>query len=107
MDKIAIITLNGYHNYGNRLQNYAMQETLKSLGFQVETILVNVNINRDKSLFGKIREIGVNKLYKKIVAKINYYVNRRIINERKNKFIQFSNEYINETDFIISDRNIY
>ena len=39
MKKIAIVTLNGYHNYGNRLQNYAAQEVLKSLGFHVETII--------------------------------------------------------------------
>lgn len=36
--KVAIITLFGYFNYGNRLQNLAMQEILKSLGCEVETL---------------------------------------------------------------------
>ena len=31
MKKIGIITINDYNNYGNRLQNYAVQEVLKSL----------------------------------------------------------------------------
>lgn len=37
MKKIAILTIQG-ENYGNRLQNYALQEYLTSLGFFVETI---------------------------------------------------------------------
>lgn len=36
--KIAIITMSYGINYGNRLQNYALQELIKSLGFDVETI---------------------------------------------------------------------
>lgn len=38
MKKIEIITLSGNYNYGNRLQNYAMQEVYKKLGFEAETI---------------------------------------------------------------------
>lgn len=38
MKKIAIITLNGYFNYGNRLQNYALTKILESLDFDVSTI---------------------------------------------------------------------
>ena len=30
--KVGIITLHGYHNYGNKLQNYALQESIK-IGF--------------------------------------------------------------------------
>lgn len=43
MKKIAIITIYDMNNYGNRLQNYAVQEILKSKGFEVET-LENINI---------------------------------------------------------------
>lgn len=38
MSKCAIITLNGYFNYGNRLQNYALQRTLMKYFDVVETI---------------------------------------------------------------------
>lgn len=37
MQKIGIVTIIS-NNYGNRLQNYALQQVLKSLGLQVETI---------------------------------------------------------------------
>lgn len=37
--KIGIITLYGYTNYGNRLQNYAVQELLKSRNIEVETLV--------------------------------------------------------------------
>lgn len=39
MKRIAIFTLYDNTNYGNRLQNYAGQEILKSVGYQVETIV--------------------------------------------------------------------
>ncbi len=38
MKKIGIITINDINNYGNRLQNYALQEYIKKIGFEVETI---------------------------------------------------------------------
>ena len=36
--KIGILTLTGSDNYGNVLQNYALQEILKSFHAEVETI---------------------------------------------------------------------
>ncbi|MCI8396875.1 MAG: polysaccharide pyruvyl transferase family protein [Clostridia bacterium] len=38
MKKIAIVTINDTNNYGNRLQNYALQEFIKRFGFECETI---------------------------------------------------------------------
>ena len=38
--KIAIITLYGLENYGNRLQNYALGKIIEFLGYDVETIAV-------------------------------------------------------------------
>ena len=43
MKKIGIITLYGNQNYGNRLQNLAVQEILKDRGFRAESIVL---INR-------------------------------------------------------------
>ena len=36
--KVAIITITDGTNYGNRLQNYALQRTLEKMGCQVETL---------------------------------------------------------------------
>lgn len=38
MAKVGIITLNGYFNYGNRLQNYALSKSIESMGHEVVTI---------------------------------------------------------------------
>ncbi len=42
MAKIGIITIQHGYNYGNRLQNYALQEVLQSLGHDVFTMRRNV-----------------------------------------------------------------
>ena len=36
--KIDISTIVDYYNYGNRLQNYALQQVLYGMGHEVETI---------------------------------------------------------------------
>lgn len=43
-NKIGIITLFGYFNYGNRYQNYAVQEIIKNFDYDVKTIVVYGNI---------------------------------------------------------------
>lgn len=87
MKKCAIVTLNGYFNYGNRLQNYALQETLKFLNLDVETI----RLNRSKKQYR----------YKKYIRKIkNQIINYDIYSIKKQRekiFIDFSQNYINET----------
>ena len=40
MKKIGIITLYGNQNYGNRLQNLAVQEILEEQGFRAESIVL-------------------------------------------------------------------
>lgn len=43
--KIAIITCIGKNNFGNRLQNYALQKVLQDKGFYVETLNNNWRLN--------------------------------------------------------------
>ncbi len=40
MKKIAILTLYGYFNYGNKYQNYAVTQIVKKYGYTPETIVV-------------------------------------------------------------------
>lgn len=40
MRKVLIITLYGNNNFGNKLQNYALQECIKDLGFICETLRI-------------------------------------------------------------------
>ena len=38
MKKIAIITLHGLYNYGNRLQNFAVQNLIENKGFKAVSV---------------------------------------------------------------------
>lgn len=109
MKRIGIITLNGYFNYGNRLQNYALQEVLRSYGFEVETIL-NEPIKRIKekpSFFKRAKNLIEGSPIKKINKKIKVKLYKEKLDlEREAIFREFSDKYIGETDFIISDNNI-
>lgn len=114
--KIGIITLNGYYNYGNRLQNYATEQILKSLGFEVKTIINNTSTIRktkNNSLSNRLKRISrmdSKELVKKIKTRFKYYANKKKIDnykkEKRNLFKEFSEEYLNETDYKISKNNI-
>lgn len=80
--KIGLITITNGQNYGNRLQNYAAQQVLQSLGCEVETI---------KNTTGQaIKEENKYKdLAKKIVS--NIYLEMPIKNKFKmNKIARYS-----------------
>lgn len=58
MKKIGIVTLTGYFNYGNRLQNYALSHVLEKYNFEVYTIwndsfLETIKIKVKTSIFFK------------------------------------------------------
>jgi len=57
MKKIAIITLNGYFNYGNRLQNFALQKTLQKMGYEVETLRIERNAKKRNKLYFILRKL--------------------------------------------------
>ena len=104
-----------YFNYGNRLQNYAVQEILKSIGYTVETIVntqrsSNKNTSNKLKNLSKLRNKNVRSILKAIKRRLFLIINKKKISslnsEKYRKFKDFSNKYINETDFIISDNNI-
>lgn len=92
MNKIAIITMIG-NNYGNRLQNYALQEYLKKINckYDVETIY------NDKHDY-PTQKTNIIKLIKKIGRKVlNLYIKIKYFNtelKRKQCFNQFNKDFI-------------
>lgn len=114
MKKVAIITLNGYFNYGNRLQNYALQEVIKELGYDVETILHHETpkllkekkIKRNARRIYNLRTLTIPQIKKKIQ---NRFKEKNIITLRQERIVEFKNfteNYISETPFIISSHNL-
>lgn len=110
MRKIGIITLNGYYNYGNRLQNYALQEILKKLNFKVETIIkeneISVNKNQILKRISRLIEYPMPIIFNSLSNKVLEILFRNRIKKRTDIFKEFSKKYINETDFTISINSI-
>lgn len=78
MGKIGIVTINGNNNFGNRLQNYALQHYLESCGFEVGTIWFTTR----KAFFKeKVKRLAV------------YIPNLKF--KRLKKFVEFTDKYIN------------
>ena len=83
--KVGIVTIAYGENYGNRLQNYALQETLKRLGVKPKTI-------RDTSPHGwslKKRIILQWTSIKKYIMGIDRHLIKRVLHFRR-----FNNRYI-------------
>lgn len=101
-NKIGIVTLFGNYNYGNRLQNYAVQEIIKEFGFSAETIVFIIDAK--KELYRKLKRcwLGLKgapetKRYKKFskfnreMIPIRYvYAKNGIVNNRlRNQYYCF------------------
>jgi len=86
MKKASIVTLNGYFNYGNRLQNYALQETLKKYNLEVDTL--------------RITRIPKKEIIKPILRNVKNCVkspSKYMLEKKRHEiFMHFSNTYINE-----------
>ena len=117
MKRIGIITLPGYYNYGNRLQNYALQQVLKSLNCTVETIRVEDNTKITSNVNNSIRDRlkkfkgdtpfdTLKKIKQELLNKLNKYKIEKSWAQKASIFIDFSKEHIVETDFIISSNDI-
>lgn len=111
MKKVAIVTLNGYFNYGNRLQNYALQEAIKLLGFEVETILcsrksISQDNRTDVSKPNHSKEENAKDIFREIIDKTNEDEEKTRQRIRTEVFKDFTYKYIRETNYYISYNDI-
>ncbi|MCF8453574.1 MAG: polysaccharide pyruvyl transferase family protein [Pedobacter sp.] len=117
MKKIGILTIVDYVNYGNRLQNYAVQEILKSRGFEVETI-VNKPFPRpvEKGLKFTLKRItnaillSPAVLFERIRLKVrNFKYKKLYLAGQKAKelsFRKYGSKYMQESDFVVDYKHI-
>lgn len=98
MKKVGIITIYDNDNYGNKLQNYATQEIIKSYNqFDVCTIKnkdINVNIySKFKSSIKKIIKFCFKPIIKKIRPQTKFehdsYLSKMLKKQRKKSFEEF------------------
>lgn len=92
--KIGIITITNGENYGNRLQNYAVQEALKDIGAQPETIHKTTNVFNAEGwkYLLKLR-------FKKF---IHYHLTKE--EDRRLNFYRFTKKYIKRSRFVIDEK---
>jgi len=91
LKKVGIITINDNDNYGNRLQNYATQEIIRSLGFQTYNIQ-NYHFTNSRNLYYL-------RLLKNIFSKKNRMYSED--KKRRDNFIEF-NKNIKQWMFLFS-----
>lgn len=102
MKKIGIFTLNGNPNFGNKLQNYAMQKILKDFNFDSETIINTTHLPREKRTNKELFLQGnLDYKIKMIKNKFNYERYKNLNEKRKASFNQFTKKYIKEMKFSI------
>lgn len=94
--RIGILTITNGQNYGNRLQNYALQYAIKSFGHEVETIR-NVTSRRDdlayKNIVGDWLRIKLNRSNKMKAIRIK-------------KFNSFNKEFVKFSKFKVSKDSV-
>ena len=93
--KAGIITITTGENYGNRLQNYAVQEALKSVGLEPETIHKTTNVF-DAEHPKYLRKYRIKKF-------LHYHSDKK--EQRILQFHRFTKKYITRSRFVI-DKDI-
>lgn len=102
--KIGIITITEGENYGNRLQNYAVQEYLKNYK---NTTIETIHNYKNQS----IKEYKKNEIKNKIKTYIKIIIGYKRKNnynllKREKNFKKFNKQYINYSKFKISNKDI-
>lgn len=112
MEKIGIVTLHGYDNYGNKLQNFALLYILEQMGYDVSTTIIknkkNINYLNTINHYFKLgpKEI-LTRVQGKLFEKENQLTSEEInrYNNRVKKFKEFSNSYLNEFFYSLDNEN--
>ena len=101
MKKVGIITINDNNNYGNRLQNYAVQEVLKKIKVEPTTLKNEPATNtKNKYLLRKIKSFFNKGSYSNIVGRKECFEDfNRNINFSSKKITPYSK--LNEYDYFV------
>lgn len=96
--KVGIVTITELDNFGNRLQNYALQETLKSLGVEVETIPNYITYRYRRETKRILKEIYEGLRYRNRI-KLSDILKQIRFSKFDKKYFDFS-KYFSEINYI-------
>lgn len=97
--KIALITITNGANYGNRLQNYAMQSVLQRMGHSVETIPMK-NSMEIVTIRNAKRKIKIS------IKKILGMDSQKQYKKRKKRFSKFNSDFITFSSSVVKCENV-
>ena len=90
--KVSIVSLFGEINYGNRLQNYAAQEVLRSMGLQTQSIYI-------RSFKSKIKNLLKQFFFKPPLCLLFNNSNKYLRFKRQQVFKNFNSAFITLKEF--------
>src|SRR6476619_675188 len=103
--RVGLVTITGESNFGNRLQNYAMQRIISELGFSCRTILNTPRAAAEAPVRPRsLVAVLVGKLARRVFrgrAERERVAALRLCGEKDARARAFSRAHIHETDFTI------
>lgn len=92
--KIGIVTIFGNDNYGNRLQNYALETSIKKMGFEVETLVIEEPGEKIR-----IARRSIKRLFSSKSVKERFRARKLMTKKKEQLFRRFTNEYLNNVNY--------
>ena len=101
--KVGIMTItNDKPNYGNRLQNYAVQKVLESIGCEAETIN---NIN--KRVITKPYKVFIKNIISSVYYNMSSFEKNKLNTFlREKRFHDFDKKYVKKSKYSVTETNI-
>ncbi|MDP3441901.1 MAG: polysaccharide pyruvyl transferase family protein [Ignavibacteria bacterium] len=108
--KIAIVTLHGYENYGNKLQNFALTRVILNLDIDVKSIdidLIGSNGREDSKQTSLVETkngisaiMTILRLIKRRFLRSKHSIfAKQLMNQRRLNLLSFSRDYLNEQTY--------
>lgn len=109
MKKIGIVTILGFDNYGNRLQNYALQQTINKIGFDCITINNQPFSNtKNKYLLRIIKNRKFRNDYSlNLDRKNNFAMFNKNINISQKKITPFYNPFKDIDTYVVGSDQVW
>lgn len=107
MKKVGIMTWFTYNNYGSLLQAYSMQSVIQKMGYTA--VLINYD-PQEKIRFNYSLDNNPKKLIIKVINKLKFYINNKIIYKveyNSNPFDDFRRNYLNISKKCCTSSDLY
>lgn len=98
MKKIGILTFHAAHNYGSMLQNYALQQSIKSLNPELDPITINMRSAKQKEQYDYFKPINQLADKRRALFHFAYAPFKRELKSKYARFEDFMSRYIRLTD---------